>query len=248
MTTLLSGLISYWKLDEESGTRVDSVGSEDLSDNNTVTFETGKIGSRNAATFVNANDEYLEADGDIGLNDDDEFTIAGWVKLASNSANRHLVTKWEQVAEGRSFLLLYDQAIDRYAWLLSDNTDTPGTTSTRINADNFGSPSTDTWHFIVCWKTNTGNPTDSIWIQVNDGTVDTTGTDSDGYFAAPNTAFRLGAIVANLTPSHDGALDGWGLWNRALTSSERSELYNSGNGLDYPFLAQHKTLFIFGDM
>ena len=35
-SSLLTSLISYWKLDETSGTRVDVVSGNDLTDNNTV--------------------------------------------------------------------------------------------------------------------------------------------------------------------------------------------------------------------
>ena len=45
-----TGLVSYWALDETSGTRYDSHGSNDLTDNNTVGYTTGVQG--NAADFI----------------------------------------------------------------------------------------------------------------------------------------------------------------------------------------------------
>ena len=42
-STLDTSLIAYWKLDEESGTRVDAQGANDLTDNNTVLFGAGII-------------------------------------------------------------------------------------------------------------------------------------------------------------------------------------------------------------
>jgi len=56
-STLLDGLVSWWDLDEESGIRYDSVGSNDLTDNNTVGYDNGKI--VNAASFVATNGERL---------------------------------------------------------------------------------------------------------------------------------------------------------------------------------------------
>ena len=44
-SSLTTNLISYWKLDETSGTRVDSVGNNDLTDNNTVLYGAGKQGN-----------------------------------------------------------------------------------------------------------------------------------------------------------------------------------------------------------
>lgn len=56
-STLLVGIFAHWPLDEESGTRYDTVDSNHLTDNNTVGFASGKIG--NAASFVASNGESL---------------------------------------------------------------------------------------------------------------------------------------------------------------------------------------------
>src|SRR6056300_304684 len=47
-------LVSFWKLDEASGTRVDAFGSNDLTDNNTVGQGTGTVYA-NAADFERSN-------------------------------------------------------------------------------------------------------------------------------------------------------------------------------------------------
>ena len=70
-------LIGHWKLNEASGSRSDSHGSNPLDDNNTVTQETGKIDD--AAQCTKINSEYLShvdnSDFDTG---DIDFTVAGW--------------------------------------------------------------------------------------------------------------------------------------------------------------------------
>lgn len=57
VSPLLTSLIAHWKLDEASGTRNDSHGTNHLTDNNTVTTATAKLGT-NAAQFTAA---WLEA-------------------------------------------------------------------------------------------------------------------------------------------------------------------------------------------
>jgi hypothetical protein len=47
---LADGVIAHWSLNETSGTRVDSTGSHNLTDNGGVSYETGILG--NAATFT----------------------------------------------------------------------------------------------------------------------------------------------------------------------------------------------------
>jgi hypothetical protein len=60
-----SGLISYYAMNEASGTRYDSHVSNHLTDLNTVTSVTAALGAKSnaAASFVTANTEYLEKAG-----------------------------------------------------------------------------------------------------------------------------------------------------------------------------------------
>ena len=52
------GLVAYWRLDETSGSRLDSSGNgHTLTDNNTVTSGAGKVGT--AAVFTRASSERL---------------------------------------------------------------------------------------------------------------------------------------------------------------------------------------------
>ena len=54
-----ANLVGDWSMDETSGTRADSHGTNNLTDNNTVGSTTGVIS--NAASFVSANSEYLSS-------------------------------------------------------------------------------------------------------------------------------------------------------------------------------------------
>jgi hypothetical protein len=49
-----------------------------------------------------------------------------------------------------------------------------------------------------------------------------------------SAAFGLGRNEDSLAWL-DGRLDSVSIWKRMLTAAERTQLYNSGNGLDYPF-------------
>ena len=46
----------------------------------------------------------------------------------------------------------------------------------------------------------------------------------------------LGHNSVNTNERYAGLMDEWGTWSRALTSDEVIELYNSGNGNQYPYL------------
>lgn len=74
---LNEGLLAYWKLDEESGVRVDASGNgHDLSDTNQVGSAEG-FGGELAALFDGNN--YLQASEPI-IESEADFTIAAWVR------------------------------------------------------------------------------------------------------------------------------------------------------------------------
>ena len=87
------GLVSYWKMDETSGSRVDSVGANTLTDNNTVPSQVGVIS--NASQYVAANSEYLsKASFNWATSIGNSFTIAGWVALNANTGTDAYVLSW----------------------------------------------------------------------------------------------------------------------------------------------------------
>lgn len=220
-STLLTGLVAFWKLEEASGTRVDEVGSNDLTDNNTVTQATGKVG--NAAQFTAANSESLSIadNADVSMGAGVQFTIAGWFYLDNKSTYRHAWAKWESGVQFE-YRLLYNVDTDKFEfWVSSD-----GSGFSTVTATSFGSPSTATWYFIMCRYDGT-----NISISVNDGTVNNTAFTADVFNGTQ--AFRLGSKTGG--DYWDGRIDAVGLWKRALTTAEVTEFYNAGNGREHPF-------------
>ena len=81
---IVDNLVSYWKLEESSGNaRIDSHGSNDLTDNNTVGQATGKIGE--GADFESGNSEYLNITNaaQTGLDFTSDFSFNSWIKPES---------------------------------------------------------------------------------------------------------------------------------------------------------------------
>ena len=86
--SIRSKLTSYWKLDEASGTRADSIGSNNLTANGTggVGSTTGKLG--NAAAFVGAESDYLSITDNTSIsigNNSCEFCL--WVYSSGSLAS-----------------------------------------------------------------------------------------------------------------------------------------------------------------
>jgi hypothetical protein len=83
------------------------------------------------------------------------------------------------------------------------------------------------WHFVVFWHNAAAN---TIQIQIDNAAPVSAGT------TGPMPA-GLGAVTIGLGwgLNFDGLIDEIGLWRRVLTADERTQLYNGGNGLTYPF-------------
>jgi len=228
-STLLDNIVAYWKLDEASGTREDSVGSNDLTDNNTVTQAQGKVDE--AAQFTNEYPnpyEYLSHADNADLSTGDiDFTIAAWVygdRTPESNEYWGIVTK-DSDSDSREYFLIWNGNENRFHFRVMDGSASKG----EVKATTFGAPSTLTWYFIVVWHDATAN---TVNIQVNNGTVDSAAT--SGAPADTDAEFRIGRDYSDNYRCWDGRIDEVGFWKRTLTEAERTALYNSGNGVSHP--------------
>jgi hypothetical protein len=213
-STLLNNLLAYWKLDETSGTRIDSHGSNNLIDNNTVGSATGKIG--NAASFVAANSEYLSVNSSQ-LSFAGDFTISVWNKPTS------------VVGTSASYVLSKDDTTNReyHIQLLSSNYNFQvwnGATKYLMSL-----PATSgVWQHLMMWYDSVAG---TLYASVNNGTPATGAVPGINTTSAP---FLVG-VRGDFKGYYDGLIDEVGIWTRLLTTAERTQLYNSGSGLTYPF-------------
>lgn len=208
---LLTDLISFWELEEASGTRNDAHGTNHLTDNNTVTQAAGKVG--NAGQFTAANSEYLSATDNASLRvGSGDFTFCCWAKLDTLSAFNTLLAKYSS-----DYWLYLNSAAGTGARLRI----TSGT-----EAQGGGTVTTATWYFVVGWRDNAAQ---TLNVQLNNGTVGSIAS------ATPPTdtasAFRIGARSPDLY--FDGQIDQVAMWKRVLTTAERTWLYNAGSGRSY---------------
>lgn len=223
-SSLLDGLVAYWKLDEASGTRNDSVGSNHLTDNNTVTQAVGKIG--NAAQFTATNLESLSIADNADLSTGDiDFGFATWVYLDSKGTSRYIATKGEGNGTNDEFLFGYSSGADRF--FLGVYNGVGGAGEALANA--LGSPSLATYYLIKAWHDSVAN---TVNIQVNNGTVDSVSYSGGGQDTT--NPFTLGGTSA-FGASWDGRIDEFGFWKRVWTFDERATLWNGGVGLTHPF-------------
>ncbi|MBI3335907.1 MAG: laminin G domain-containing protein [Candidatus Portnoybacteria bacterium] len=237
-------LISYWNLNEGSGTRFDCVGANDLADNATVTQATGVAGgnslgdnatvthnqglpwwtkARASGQFTSANSEYLSiadnADVSTGTSD---FTWAAWV-LFDTDADFGLINKSLSTGNQREYFLDRLNSNDRLRLCVSSD----GTDHVCVQDSNFGATTTSTWYFVVGWADKAG---DQIAIQTNNGTPTTASFTGAGFDST--TPLNIGRDQ-DAGPYHNGRIQLVGFWKKVLTAQERTDLYNSGKANRY---------------
>jgi hypothetical protein len=217
-SSLLTDLVSYWKLDEASGNATDSHGANTLTDTNTVTTAAGKQGT--ARQFTAASTEYFTIADNTDLSTGDiDFTIAAWAYLDSSLTAEGIVGKW--TGGSLEYWLGYVGGSTSFAFQVSTNgSDNPSVTGP-------GSMMTATWYFLVAWHDSVLN---TINIQVNDGTVVSV-AHTAGVFNG-TAAFRIGY---DGTWPMSGRVDEVGFWKKVLSAAERTALYGAGSGAAYPF-------------
>jgi hypothetical protein len=215
-----TNLKAYWKLDETSGTRYDTLtgcgGSGcDLTDNGTVTYSTGRL--NNAGQFNASASEYLSHDDHADLSTGDiDFTAAAWVYLDSKAV-RPIVEKGNNTAGyGNWEWGLRYTTTDRFRFAVQDGVNSDA----NVEADNLGSPSLSTWYLVIGWHDATNN---TINIQVNNGTVN-----SAAYTAGSWDSNHPFAIGKGSGSYFEGRIDEVAFWKRTLTAAEKTQLYEDG--------------------
>jgi len=215
--------LATWELEEASGTRVDSHGTLDLTDTNTVGQGTGKQGS--CADFTRANTEYLyNASSSTVEPGSQDWSMGMWVNFDTLAAStlHVLISGWALAAASRSFTCRYSVNNTQIEFQIRNGSN--------VDQYNFSwTPTVDTWYYIgLTWEASAAEAK----FYVN-GTQ--TGGTQSGTYTSSNTgssSFALGAASTGGDP-FDGLLDEVSVWKRVLSPGEISALYNSGSGIPY---------------
>ena len=224
-----TSLVSYWTLDEASGTRVDSESAgNDLTDNNTVTSQAGLIG--NEAVFVLANSEFLDS-STFSLGASTNFFLSAWVTLDAKGNDQHIISQDTISGSSRGFQLEFNNGSDRFRFRFSND----GSATSVFSFDGLGSPSTGVRYHLCVSVDTSGN--ERFYV---DGVLDSTHSGLAGGVFQSTADLRLGSSDNTVTFDEffDGKLDEVGIWsgadigNSSLSIDELVLiLYNNGAGL-----------------
>lgn len=217
-STLNNGLVSYWTLDETSGDAQDSLGINDLTNNNSIQQNVNGI---QGTAYNFTTDKFLFKENPTGILTEN-LSVCAWfnastaeqgsivgIGIRSGVNNERLVLR--RVADRRIFVSTGGAANDLYT-----------TNHYALNE----------WYF-VCVTFNDTNM--SIY---TNGSI-------HGSKAVNNSITDDIITVGEMTLMSDqfnGTIDEVGVWNRTLQPSEVQQLYNDHNGVTFVPLSSSVTI------
>ena len=212
---LSTNLVSYYKFDSSNSN--DSVGSNNGTDT-TISYVAGLIG--NGASYT-ANSSRISLGDPANLKFSGAHTLNIWINMGgTNRANLDQLFSKGNDGTDFSCITLYWSNSNTLVYGINANR----TTNTRVEISNTVTVDSN-WHMVTAVYTGT-----NMYLYWDGTQIATTSTsitiDTTDNWYIGNT---------NSTRSVNKKLDEAGMWSRALSGSEITQLYNSGNGNQYPF-------------
>lgn len=213
-------IVSRWKLDEESGTRADSVGSNDLTDNNTVLYAAVTDPLNNdgkAADFEAGNSESLSITdaAQSGLDFTTDLSFSAWMQWESTSSYGGIFAKYNGTGDNRSYVLAHMSTTNVFDFANVTN----GAGDAGSGQVSF-TPTLGQWYHVVFTFDASESGLMEMYI---DGSSIGTDTTTKTSIYNGTAVFYLGSYLASTF--HDGLMQDAIMWSVVLSSTEVSDLY-----------------------
>lgn len=211
-STLTTGLEGFWSLE---GSSADALGVLNGTDTG-VSYGSGVLGQ--AATLTSTTGSIdLGTSATLNLA---TVSISAWVKVPPAGSWSFIVTRTQGTGITNSVYELRVNLSNQVEWLGPGGLGsiTPATLTANV------------WYHIAATRTASNNYTTYI----NGAVAHTTGPGGPAPSSLPTNHTQIGARDDAL-PHALTSIDEVGIWSKALTAGEVTELYNSGYGKAYPF-------------
>ena len=208
MSNLRDKLVAYYKLDGNSN---DSVGSDNGTDTS-ITYGSayGKINQ--GASFNGSSSIYLSSN----LGSFTDITVACWIKTSQTTQGRFV-----EISNGPTAF-----EVD----VISNKARSTVYTGSIYNCLGTSTINDNNWHLIVAVRDGSNS---KIYV---DGSLETTVSCATTTIIGIAAYTCFGRHFTVTSVNYNGYLDEIGIWSRALSADEVSQLFNSGRGLSYPFI------------
>jgi len=216
--TLAEDIVAYWALNADSSIP-DRTNRYDGTNSGADYTTSGPISG--AYSFVSSNSDYIDV-GNIPIaGASEDFAIAFWIKATASSGTEYIFKQGEE-STGRWIGCFSNDGTQLLNFVADDG-------STAEIVGDAGSNIRDgTWHHIVFQRSGS---TLYTYLDGNATPDDTEAANANSCYEASNMDIGRRSSAANAY--FNGDIADYGVWNRALTTDEISDLYAAGNGLPW---------------
>lgn len=214
---LTLNIVSYWKLDGNSN---DSAGSNNGTDTS-IAYSSGNGIIIQGAGFNGSTGKIVMGAPVIPIG---SKSVTFWIKTSTTSDQTAICNFRLGTSDNGDYLHLTTGGFFEYAIQYAGGSSTMATGTINIHDGN--------WHF--CAGTYDGSV---IKVYVGGTLQNTSGSFVDSGARTNNLQFGFDPV--NGFNKLTGDLDEIGVWNRTLSQSEITQLYNGGIGLQYPFASNN---------
>ena len=218
ISTLNTGIAHAINADNTSISSTSSIGGGGAGG---ITYGTGLINQSFVSNGVNSYIFYNTA----SLNFTNSFSASFWVKTTTSQVGTNgLISSYDYTGANYGWVIGLTPA-DKVEFFWNNTSDNVYTCSSSIISNQWN-------HVVVIWdKVNTN------WkVYVNNILdINVTTAAANGIRYTNNEKSNICSIYSDASNSLNGSMDAIAMWNKVLTNSEVNELYNSGNGKQYPY-------------
>jgi hypothetical protein len=240
-STLLSGLVEYWKLDQPGGNETGKVSGITLTDVGTRSYQTPGFNGLSANCFSNVNGgtDHLRTTNSVLL--PTTITVSFWYKLNKGGNQYSILCGGGNASSGQGSS--YEMTIDNSGYLafkIWTNFSNNGFQYARYRNATL---TNNNWHFVVGILNPVAGDSTNIYLWYDNATVPIVSPalirgDVSGMYNMGTNRFSVGngsRFAASSGDNFGGNMSELAIWNRALSTNEIGVLYNSGAGRTHPF-------------
>ena len=217
VTNLSNGIIAYWKLDGDS---TDATGNGHNGTDTAITYGVANGKLNQGAHFDPTLSSTIAIADSTALQPTSGFTVNAWVKVP-NPEFLPILQSYSQDPSPAGFRV---DASSNAVFTVGNNNGSYTTLVGRTLVDD------NNWHMLTFIY-------DGAHIfEYVDGVLDASGNEAGMAYGSTNFV-QMGceSFTGGTGNCGQGSLDEVGFWNRALTTTEITQLYNSSSGRQYPF-------------
>ena len=218
---LTDNIVSYYAFENNV---VDSLSLNNLTTSGSVSYVDAVVNK--GIYFDTSGENAIDTSfNSLGMNSSiNGITMCAWINSTSSSAYQRVILLGGSLSNQRQGFQFRDSTpLD---WLVVWKNVVSPASDTSLDMPIYVNNSK---YFYVCFINNATNT--SVYIN---GIFNKTTTSGSSYNIRFDRLF-VGQDTSATSEQFLGVIDELGIWNRSLNSTEISELYNSGNGLTYPF-------------